>query len=255
MGIRLMMKKRLKFKGKRIYLSDLAAHPTEVYENKLYRWLSFGNKNIQTAISKQEPWQAVLNYIPALTHILPYLQATQGGLLLGLGGGALIHYLHHHHPSTTITAIEVDETIIDIAKHFFYLPEDPRLNIICDDASGYFERETTTFDFILCDIYSSDNFPEHCSSERFFQLGKSRISENGVFSINILAESAQQCATLLNMIQKTFNKQTLLVPVASSSNIILHAFKQRQTYNQITQALSKHKKVVWDAQWGMIVEL
>ncbi|MBK7818080.1 MAG: hypothetical protein IPJ60_11450 [Sphingobacteriaceae bacterium] len=59
-------------------------------------------------------------------------------LLLGLGGGSVIHTLRNDFGFTgKITAVEIDKTIIDIAMNEFELMLDANLETIHTDATEY----------------------------------------------------------------------------------------------------------------------
>ena len=40
-------------------------------------------------------------------------------LVLGLGGGALCTYLHQTYPQFTVDGVEIDPTMVDLAKRYF----------------------------------------------------------------------------------------------------------------------------------------
>ncbi len=40
-------------------------------------------------------------------------------LVLGLGGGALCTYLHHKFPALFVDGVEIDSTMIELAKRYF----------------------------------------------------------------------------------------------------------------------------------------
>lgn len=46
-------------------------------------------------------------------------------LVLGLGGGALCTYLHQKFPSLSIEGVDIDSTMVDLAKRYFgFNPDD-----------------------------------------------------------------------------------------------------------------------------------
>ncbi|MBI4547784.1 MAG: hypothetical protein HY707_07385 [Ignavibacteriae bacterium] len=77
-------------------------------------------------------------------------------LLLGLGGGTVLHLLHQDlHPSSMV-ALERDPEILEIAKSFFSLANVPGLEIILGDASVTLKQLQTNnnkFDLIIDDIF------------------------------------------------------------------------------------------------------
>ncbi|MGZ3904485.1 MAG: fused MFS/spermidine synthase, partial [Bacteroidia bacterium] len=72
----------------------------------------------------------------------------QNALLLGLGGGAQANELRRQ--NVKVTAVELDERIVDISKKYFGL--DPSVNVIHDDARHALYNLKEKFDLVLMDI-------------------------------------------------------------------------------------------------------
>jgi len=249
------MKKTPQLKGKKIFHQAGDELTIDVYENRYYRWMTFGNSNIQTAISKHQPSDAVLNYIPAIALMAGSVSENGTALLLGLGGGGLIHYLRPRHPYLNLSAVEIEAEIIDIAKRYFQYSEDALSHTAHDDARAFLEKSTQQYDTILCDIYTSQDYPEHCFATDFFQLCSDHLTKNGSLSINIIADETNQIHQLIAMIKSVFDEQTVIIPIKGQSNIVIHAFKQRNSLKKLLKASDKLKKVIWDAEWGMMAEI
>lgn len=106
-------------------------------------------------------------------------------LLLGLGGGSIIQTLRNtcnHYGK--ITAIEIDQIIIDIAKNEFGIEESKDLEIICDDALYYVNRCTTPFDILIIDIFIDNRVPEQFYTLEFWQKVTSIIRPEGYVLFN-----------------------------------------------------------------------
>lgn len=77
-------------------------------------------------------------------------------LLLGLGGGTTIHLLRQSHPTASVTALEFDPEIIEIAKKHFGVENLPGVTIIEGDATAIIRKlraEGARYDLILDDIF------------------------------------------------------------------------------------------------------
>ena len=78
-------------------------------------------------------------------------------LLLGLGGGTIPHLLHRAHTPASMTVIENDPVIIDVAKRHFSVGAIPGLTIIERDATAGIRAlhgEGARFDLILDDVFN-----------------------------------------------------------------------------------------------------
>ena len=93
----------------------------EVVDQDEFRSLYFHNKVVQSRMSLQEPHKLILKYTQyMMAAALLVKPAPTDILLIGIGAGALIHFLHHHFPSSLIDAVDYSEHVIKIARGYFY---------------------------------------------------------------------------------------------------------------------------------------
>jgi spermidine synthase len=106
-------------------------------------------------------------------------------LLLGLGGGSVIHSLQDKFNfQGKITAIEIDGVMIDIAKDEFDIKNDKSLKIVNADALSYLKSNTAKFDLVIIDLFIDKNVPDFCFTEQFWQLIEGRITNQGYVIFN-----------------------------------------------------------------------
>ncbi len=130
------------------------------------RWLYSGK--VLQAIAFLEPAAASVSAdLPAgpgpvqgCTYTLPWLAAGLGnsagrGLMLGLGGGEGAIALLYHFPDLRLDVVEIDPTIIDVARAVYPLLQHyehgKRLQIRTGDANRML-AEQPVYDFLICDI-------------------------------------------------------------------------------------------------------
>lgn len=108
----------------------------------------------------QEPATPVLEYLFDMLAMIPLLPACtvpKKILLLGLGGGSLVHYCRQHFPDAHLEVVEIDDTVISVAKQFFHLPPDDEKfqlhhqNAIDVIAQKLNEENKGTYDLIIND--------------------------------------------------------------------------------------------------------
>ncbi|CDW53405.1 Spermine synth domain containing protein [Trichuris trichiura] len=76
-------------------------------------------------------------------------------LIVGVGGGCLPMYIRHTHPDVNIVAVEIDPTIIEVAKRWFSFVEDEKLRVVVSDGVKYIREACRTgerFDCIMIDV-------------------------------------------------------------------------------------------------------
>lgn len=81
-----------------------------------------------------------------------YAQAARGKVLTtGLGLGLVTQELCKNPNVTSITVIEISPNVIELIKG--YLPQDSRIQLICQDFWDFIERDASCWDTIIVDIW------------------------------------------------------------------------------------------------------
>lgn len=106
-------------------------------------------------------------------------------LLLGLGGGCVIHSLEKDYNFTgNITAIEIDPTVIEIAKNEFNITSNKHLKIIESDAFDFVQTAKDKYDLIIIDLYIDNLVPEQFYSIDFWNAMIPLLSSDGIILFN-----------------------------------------------------------------------
>lgn len=75
-------------------------------------------------------------------------------LLLGLAGGTVVRQLRALLPDTCISAVEIDEAVVDLGRRHMELDQ-LQCNVIIDDAYEYLRTTDRSFDIVVDDVYRS----------------------------------------------------------------------------------------------------
>ena len=99
-------------------------------------------------------------------------------LSIGLGVGALLAYAE---PGSHWTVIELDPSVIDIAKEYFphVRAAGDRVEILRGDGRRVLESQTETYDLIVVDAFSGDSIPTHLLTREAIALYESRLTPGG----------------------------------------------------------------------------
>jgi spermidine synthase len=90
-------------------------------------------------------------------------------LVLGMGGGSVIETLRQDfNYNSKITAVEIDQVIIDIAKTEYGISENENLKIYCTDAYYFALQNTVRYDLIIIDLFIDLNVPDKFLSLDFW---------------------------------------------------------------------------------------
>lgn len=112
-------------------------------------------------------------------------------LVLGIGGGTVIELLARQYPNAAITAVDIDETMIDIAKRYFRTDSIANLRVVCSDAK-VFVQSRNRYDLVIVDLFIGPKIPEFVSSTPFLKNLHAIVRPGGHLVINYLRELEYQ---------------------------------------------------------------
>mmetsp|Transcript_12104 Transcript_12104/g.31663 ORF Transcript_12104/g.31663 Transcript_12104/m.31663 type:complete len:265 (-) Transcript_12104:295-1089(-) len=99
-------------------------------------------------------YQEMATHIPLFAHPSP-----KSVLIVGGGDGGVLREVCRHACVTSVTMCEIDRMVVDVSKRFFgdvtaTAFDDPRLELVFDDAAKFVETRPSTYDVVIVD--SSD---------------------------------------------------------------------------------------------------
>ena len=113
-------------------------------------------------------------------------------LILGFGSGSVASILQHEYRmDVSITGIEKDKEVIELAKKYFGIDEYKNLTLKCACAYDFvLNAPLTSFDLIVVDVFVDLFVPEKCQDEKFIAALGKLLSENGILFYNFIARNA-----------------------------------------------------------------
>lgn len=221
-----------------------------VYQNPVYRWLQFDSAAIQTLIHRYYPHRYGLKYLKPFT--LPVRFEPGSCCLLGLGGGGVIHALHQRLQHTTITAVESNINVIQMALKHFMLAYIKNLDIIHQDANLFIQTPPKRYQYLLIDLYSAHHFPACCQQSDFFSFCRQMLEQDGILCMNIVG--VDDAWAILKLLRLSFGQHTLCLPVKGTTNIVILAIQENTGLHYFERLLQFNvlKRIVWDVEWGYI---
>lgn len=218
-----------------------------VYQNCRYRWLTLGSQPLQTVLHRKKPQKPVLNYIRPLTILIR--AQPNSCCLLGLGGAGVVHFLS---PSvTSITAVDNDKEVLNIAHQFFMLEKLPHLNLVHQNAAHYVKESSAQFFHLLIDLFDAKQFPLECLNTDFFMHCAQRIEPGGFLSVNLA--NAHQQYSILKLIKEHF-RNTIIIPVKKCSNCVVIATNHlsEENFLDLLKQQKEIKKIMLLSRWGYV---
>ena len=104
-------------------------------------------------------------------------------LVLGNGSGTFATQCTRHFGGVKIDAVEIDQSITDLAREYFSLPDS--VNVYTYDGRAFLNVSDGLYDVIMVDAYQDITVPFQMSSKEFFALVKDHLKEDGVLVVNM----------------------------------------------------------------------
>ena len=162
--------------------------------------------------------------------------------VLFVGGGGFTgpkNFLELY-PETKIDVIEIDSDVIEVAKQYFNLEADPRLNVFNADARQHLATFDKKYDLIILDAYASTYVPYHLLTHEFYQLLEERLEPEGVVISNLIGSIEGNKSPLVRSAYKTMVETFPVAYVfpteekpSNSQNIMIVASNQPYEYDRL----------------------
>ncbi|MEM2041336.1 MAG: fused MFS/spermidine synthase [Nitrososphaerota archaeon] len=189
------------------------------------------NGLLHSGMSLADPYALVFDYTKLFAAgplLAPNASRT---LFIGGGGFSGPKFFLKNYRSMIIDVVEIDPAVVDVARDYFEVRDDPRLNVFVEDGRRYLTRTSEVYDVIIVDAYSKNYIPFHLMTLEFYALVKSHLKRNGIVILNIIASLEGPTSDIMRAEYKTIRsifREVIVVPVFSSSggqvqNIILIA--------------------------------
>lgn len=190
----------------------------EVWEDTESRWITIDSEHMQSNINLMHPHKLLLPYLHPMMSSLNLSQNKINHILIvGLGGGAMIHYLNKFYPTCKITVIEIDADVIRLSQDFFGIaPTRDRIKIIHGDAFSVIHKTRNKFDIILVDLTIIDINKQISLHMPCLKVLKS----GGICAINTACFNRNDARISLTSFIETFGNQAISIPVKNTQNLI-----------------------------------
>lgn len=134
---------------------------------------------------------------------------------LMIGGAAyqFPKYLLSHYHNKSIDVIELDKTVTELAKKYFFLqdcidefdPELKRLGLYNDDGREFLKKSNNKYNLIINDAFSGKSPIATLSSVEFMKIVKSRLESDGIYIMNIISTKSGNSKRFLLSEAKTLS--------------------------------------------------
>jgi spermidine synthase len=131
-----------------------------------------------------------LVHMAAVTH-----QAPEHALIIGGGDGGSAEELLKHPALKTVTLVEIDLAVVDIARKYFGavhggVLDDPRLTLKIEDGFAYVRNATAVYDLIVLDLTDAGGPSAELYTPDFYRACAARLAPTGALTLHIASPVA-----------------------------------------------------------------
>lgn len=222
----------------------------EIYDRDDFRYLYFNSRFLQSKMSLVHPRHLALPYTRYMMLSLFFVPSPKRILLIGLGAGSLVRYLHAVLPESKIDAVDHSEQVIDLAKGYFHLPDSDRVSIHCLDGVDYLRgnRSNTPYDLILVDAFDEQGMADAIYSREFFRLCARSLSPRGLLCSNLWSGKPEGVEKISRELSLLFPGQ-LTCNVPQRGNIINYSLPYPVKWHHFS--LLRRKKKILHERFGL----
>ncbi len=210
----------------------------EVRERNGVRTLHLDTDTVQSAMRVDRPDELELSYTRAMMAFLLFDAMPRTALLIGLGGGSMVKFIHHRLAEVSLSVVEINAEVIEAARRFFALPaQNARLRFVVGDGSRLISEQDAPVDALLIDAYDGRSLALSLATDAFFAAARAALSSRGVMAMNLWS-SDRAFDRNLQRIEREFDRRCLCLPAERPGNVIVFAFAgtpQRLRWNDLAE--------------------
>ena len=151
-----------------------------------------GEEHIQTVWNVKKPYEMVTHYSRLMFASYFFVPRQKRVLIVGLGGGAMVHFYEHYDPDVKVDAVEIDPKVVELADKYSNVRTQKNTKIITEDAFKYFKEDKTLYDVIYMDAFlkpsegtDATGQPLRLKTTEFYKGLRQHLTPEGIVVINL----------------------------------------------------------------------
>lgn len=205
-----------------------------------------------SAMDRSDPNRHVFEYTRYFH--LPYLfangtESIDRVLFVG-GGGFTGPKQFDRRYNVTVDVVEIDRTVIDVAKRYFGVEASPTLRIHNAGGRQYLAETDRTYDLIVLDAYRKDTVPFQLTTVEFMTLLDERLATDGLVVANLIAAPSGPASKFYRAEYKTMDRvfpQVYTFPTTPApivQNVEVVATKRADRLNESTLQARNDRRAI-----------
>jgi spermidine synthase len=158
----------------------------------LYFVRDTGEEVVESMLNLDKPHDLIVDYTRYMFLSYVFKPKQERVLIVGLGGGSMIHFMKHYDPNAKVDVVEIDPKVVEIAEKYFGVKTAGNVNIITRDAFEFFKAGTEKYDVIYIDAFlkpakdtDTTGVPLRLKTIQFYKDMQKKLSPDGMVVFNI----------------------------------------------------------------------
>jgi len=151
-----------------------------------------GEEVVESMLNVKKPHDLLVPYQRYMFASYLFQPKQEHVLLVGLGGGGMVHFLKHYDPDVRVDAVEIDPAIVKIAEGYFGVRSGGNVNIVTADGLRYLEKTDQRYDVIYLDAFlkpapdtDPTGMPLRLKTLRFYKDIQGKLKPEGLVVFNL----------------------------------------------------------------------
>lgn len=191
-----------------VYDADTQYSKVTVYDttmaNQPVRLLATDALSAQSGINL-ETQESPFEYMKAFEEVLKG-RAIDNALLIGGGTFTLDKTFHKNTQNAQLDIVEIDSALKKLASEYFGFDESSNTNIINADGRTFLNHNSTKYDIVFVDAFSSRTSPFHLTTSEAVNGIRNSLDDNGIVVVNIISRNTKD-NNLLQAEAATYKQQ------------------------------------------------
>jgi spermidine synthase len=172
-----------------------------------------GEEVVESRVDMERPYDLLVDYTRFMFLSYLFRPAQEKVLIVGLGGGAMVHFLRHYDPKVHTEVVEIDPVIVKIADRYFGARTGEGVNIVTADGMEHLKATQLRYDVIYMDAFlkpsrSTDEtgVPLRLKTLQFYKDVQKKLTPEGlvVFNINPHSKMDEDVRTIRDAFPQTY---------------------------------------------------
>ncbi len=188
-----------------------------------------GAEACETEMNLKKPHELVLPYAHAMFASYLFRPEQKHVLIVGLGGGSMVHFLQHYDPELKVDAVEIDPAVVRLAEKYFETRSEGNVRIVTADGFKFLAETKDKYDVIYMDAYlkpagdtDAAGLPLRLKTLDFYKSLQERLADGGLVAFNL--NVTEKWHDDIDLIKSAF-PQAYVFRVPNTGNIVVQASK------------------------------